>query len=278
MGGGVTCSSGNAALKAWAHVTTPESVYWQKPTFSAAGTDWSWSPWSALSWYCCSLRCCWKVLRDLSLTWAGGNTANRGSRARSSRRASSTTLSFAFLICLDWGADRRRASTPWCRSTWWTYTACTQQTGTTAPSDPRAWGNTQKEPPARPTQLEAFTTKVCINDIPLPVSPWSSSSPPDNLNLYLNMTQCLKTELQSLLFYAWLVIYRWHASMFSAIARVKKKKKKNRVTDEQTNAPCTIISALMDAPFSQTSSCMAQLSQEHQPQREEVVSPRSFVS
>jgi len=151
------------------HVNTSAPVYWQKPTFST-GTDWSWSPWSALSWYCCSLRCCWKVLRDLSPRSAGGNTANPGSRPPSSRRASSTSSSFGFSVCLGWGAGRPPASKPWCRSTWWIFTACTLQTETTALNDPRAWGNTPREPPARPTRLEAFTTKVCISDIPLPVS------------------------------------------------------------------------------------------------------------
>lgn len=191
--GGITHTLGSAAVKpllCLPHVNTSAPVYWQKPTFST-GTDWSWSPWSALSWYCCSLRSCWKVLRDLSLRSAGGNTANPGSRPQSSPRASSTTLSFGFSICLDWSAGRPRASKPWCRSIWWTFTACIQQTETTALNDPRAWGNTQREPPARPTRLEAFTMKVCISDIPL-------LALSDNLNLYLTMTQCVRTELQSL--------------------------------------------------------------------------------
>lgn len=130
--------------------------------FLFAGTDWSWSPWSALSRCCCSVRCCWEVPLDSFPRSTDGNTVIRGDTCRRALiLTSSTSSSYGCSTCSDWSEDPRRANRRWSLSICWTCIICTLKTMTrTSGARGALWESMWNGRPAERTQYEAFITKV----------------------------------------------------------------------------------------------------------------------
>lgn len=120
---------------------------------------WSWLPWPARSWRCCSARRCWAARPGSCRRWVGGASASRAAppRPRSAPRTCSASSSCACSTCSGWSGGPAPARTSSSRPTCWTSTACTRGSSW---GSRRRWASRWSGRPAAPTPSAASTTKV----------------------------------------------------------------------------------------------------------------------